>query len=536
MFLMGRSARFGSKGKHFGPEIERLRPVSDKGVTRPAKTDTPFDGSCTRRNPLFSTSTCSGDIVSQFHTQELLPGEESMLKPAAIHGLKENFRGELLAPSDAGYDAARRIWNGMIDKRPALIARCAGAADVIQCVNFGREHNLLVSVRGGGHNVAGNVVCDGGLMIDLSRMKAVRVDPLHRRARAEPGLTWGEFDRETQAFGLATTGGQISTTGIAGLTLGGGWGHLARKYGLVCDNLLSVDLVTANGQFLTASAAEHEDLFWGVRGGGGNFGVVTSFEYQLHKLGPVLGGILIHPFEKAREVLKLYGEFTSAAPDELASGLVLITLPDGTPVAGIVVCYNGPIEEGERVLKPLRAFGPPLADQIGPIPYTAAQKLIDAFYPSGLQNYWKSNFLKRISDEVIETMVSHCAKRPTPMCHGLIEHQLGGAVSRIDREATAFAYRDVQYSFMSLGVCTEPAEAEKCVRWAREFWESMQPCSTGGVYVNYLGREADEGAERVKAAYGPETYQRLVALKNKYDQTNLFRLNQNIKPTLRKTS
>jgi hypothetical protein len=269
-----------------------------------------------------------------------------------------------------------------------------------------------------------------------------------------------------------------------------------------------------------------------VRGGGGNFGVVTAFEYQLHRVGPVLAGFVIHPFEKAKQVLTFYREFTRAAPDELAADAVLITLPDGTPVATIQVCYNGPIEEGERVLKPLRAFGSPLADQIGPIPYTAAQKLIDTFYPPGLQNYWKSSFLKEISDAAIDTMVAYCANRPSPMCHGLIEHMLGGAVSRADREATAFNHRDVQYSFMSIGQCTDPAEAEMCVRWAREFWEAMQPFSTGTVYVNYLGREVDEGAERIKTAYGAEKYQRLVTLKNTYDPTNFFRLNQNIKPTL----
>ncbi len=456
-----------------------------------------------------------------------------MIPEAALSEFHTSLRGPLLLPDQPGYDEARKVWNGMVDKRPALIARCAGAGDVIHSVNFAHANNLLVAVRGGGHNIAGNAVCDGGLMIDLSRMKGVRVDPARRTARAEPGLTWGEFDRETQAFGLATTGGQISTTGIAGLTLGGGWGYLARRYGLTCDNLLSVDLVTANGQLLTASATENADLFWGVRGGGGNFGVVTSFEYQLHPVGRVLAGIVAYSFQKAKEVLKLFRELTSAAPDELASGLVLISLPDGTPVAGIVLCYSGPLAEGERVLKPLRAFGPPLMDQIGPIPYTAAQQLIDAFYPAGLHSYWKSSFLREISDEAIDTMVAYCAKRPSPMCHGLIEHQLGGAVSRADREATAFAHRDVEYCFTALGVCSDPAEAEKCARWAREFWEAMQPCSTGGVYVNYLGREAEEGAERIKAAYGPEKYARLVALKNKYDPANLFRLNQNIKPSQR---
>ena len=453
-----------------------------------------------------------------------------MSAPATFQDLKGKLRGELLTPADPGYDAARRVWNGMIDRRPALIVRCTGAADVIQCVKFAREHNLPVSVRGGGHSVAGNAVCDDGLMIDLTRMKSVRVDPARRSARAEPGVIWGEFDAETQAFGLATTGGQISTTGIAGLTLGGGWGHLARKHGLASDNLLAVDIVTANAEFLTASATENEDLFWGLRGGGGNFGVVTSLEYRLHPVGPVLGGIVAYPFAKAKEVLKLYRELTAAAPDELASGLVLLSLPDGTPVTGVVVCYNGPIETGERLLKPLREFGPPLMDQIGPIPYTAAQKLIDAFYPTGLQSYWKSSFLRNISDQVIDIMVTYCAQRPTPLCHGLIEHQLGGAVSRFARDATAFPHRDVQYSFMSLGVSTGRAEIDSCARWASEFWEAMRPCSTGSVYVNYLGREADEGAERVKAAYGPQTYQRLVSLKNKYDPTNLFRFNQNIKP------
>ncbi len=454
-----------------------------------------------------------------------------MLKPAAIQDFKQNLRGELLLPSDVGYGEARKVWNGMIDKRPALIARCAGVADVKNCVNFAQANDLLLAVRGGGHNVAGNAVCDDGLVLDLSHMKSVRVDLARRRARAEPGVTWREFDRETQAFGLATTGGQISTTGIAGLTLGGGWGYLARQYGLTCDNLLSVDLLTPNGQFVTASVAENPDLFWGLRGGGGNFGVVTSFEYQLHPVGQVLGGIVAYPFGKAKEALKLFRDFTSSAPDEMASGIVLITLPDGTAVAGIVVCYTGPLAEGERLLKPLRVFGPPLMDQIGPIPYTAAQQLIDAFYPFGLQSYWKSSFLKEVSNDVIDIMAAYCAKRPSPMCHGLIEHQLGGAVRRADREATAFAHRDVEYSFMALGVCADPAEGVKCARWAREFWEVMQPCSTGGVYVNYLGREADEGPERIKAAYGSDKYARLVALKNRYDPGNLFRLNQNIKPS-----
>lgn len=459
-------------------------------------------------------------------------GAEASLGEPAVEEFKGSLRGQLLRAGEDGYDQARKIWNGMIDKRPALIARCTGVADVMNCVSFARASDLVVAVRGGGHNVAGNAVCDGGLMIDLSQLKSVRIDPVGRTARAEPGLTWGEFDRETQAFGLATTGGQISTTGIAGVTLGGGWGWLGRKYGLACDNLLSADIVTADGKFLTANATENEDLFWGVRGGGGNFGVVTSFEYRIHPVGPVLGGIVAYPFAKATEVLKRYRDFTHTAPDELAADVVLITMPDGTPVVGIAVCYCGPLAEGERLVRPLREFGPPLMDQLGPTSYTAVQKMIDAFYPAGLQSYWKSSFLKQISDEAIDTTVAYCAKRPSPMCHGVIEYQLGGVVNRVDRGATAFDHRDAQHSFLSIGVCTDPLEAKQCIQWAREFWEAMQPFSTGGVYVNYLGREADEGAERIRAAYGPEKYERLRALKNKYDPTNLFRLNQNIKPTL----
>jgi FAD/FMN-containing dehydrogenase len=458
-----------------------------------------------------------------------IQGADTVLTATAIEAFRTTLRGELLCPVDAGYETARKVWNGMIDRRPALIARCAGVADVIQCVQFARAHSLLVAVRGGGHNVAGHAVCDGGLMIDLSRMKGLRVDPVHRTARAEPGLTWGEFDRETQAFGLATPGGFVSTTGIAGLTLGGGWGWLARSYGLASDNLRSVDLITADGRFLTASATEHADLFWGVRGGGGNFGIVTAFEYQLHPVGPVLGGVVIHPFARAKAVLQFHREFTRTAPDALTCYAGLGTSPAGDPVAIIRVCYNGPIAEGERVLRPIRAFGPPLADHIGPMAYPALQRLYDAGYPSGLHVYWKSNFLTELSDDAIDTMVAHGATRPSPRC-GMALDELGGAVSRVAPDETAFAHRHVRYDLIITGVCTDPAEAEACIRWARECWEAMQPFSTGGVYVNYLGPEADEGAERVQAAYGPAKYARLVALKNTYDPTNFFRLNQNIKP------
>jgi FAD/FMN-containing dehydrogenase len=352
----------------------------------------------------------------------------SILGEAMVEDLKASLQGPLFCPSEAGYDDARKIWNGMIDRRPALIACCRGVADIINSVNFVRTHGLLVAVRGGGHNVAGNAVCDGGLMIDLSGMRSVRVDPVQRTARAESGATWGEFDHETQVFGLATTGGQISTTGVARLTLGGGWGHLARQFGLASDNLISADLVTADGNFLTVSGTQHSDLFWGLRGGGGNFGVVTSLEYRLHPVGPMLAGIVAYPFEKAKDALRLFRDLTAEAPDELASDIVLITMPDGTPVVGMVVCYNGPHEDGERILRPLKSLSPLLLDGIGPMPYTAAQKLVDDFYPKGLQNYWKSSFIAEISDAVIDTIVHYCASRPSPMCHGLIEYQLGGAV------------------------------------------------------------------------------------------------------------
>jgi FAD/FMN-containing dehydrogenase len=305
-------------------------------------------------------------------------GAETTLSEAVVKEFRGSLRGRLLLPVDDGYDAARKIWNGMIDRRPALIARCAGAADVVRCVDLARAHNLLVAVRGGGHNVAGNGVCDGGLVIDLTGTKTVRVDPARRTARADAGVTWGEFDRETQFFGLATTGGQVSTTGIAGLTLGGGWGWLARKYGLASDNLLSVDIVTADGKLRTASATENADLFWGVRGGGGNFGVVTSFEYQLHPVGSVVGGFVFYPFAMATEVLQRYRELTHAAPDELAADAVLLTLPDGTKVAGIAACYCGHVAEGERLLRPLKTFDTPLVDQMGPTSYTAVQTMLDA--------------------------------------------------------------------------------------------------------------------------------------------------------------
>jgi FAD/FMN-containing dehydrogenase len=470
------------------------------------------------------------DTMAELHITTM-QGTDTVLKDTAIEAFRSSVRGELLCATDASYDTVRKVWNGMIDRRPALIIRCTGVADVIAAVQFARTHDLLVAVRGGGHNVAGHAVCEGGMMIDLSRMKGLRVDPVQRTAHAQPGLTLGEFDRETQAFGLATPMGFLSTTGIAGLTLGGGYGWLARSYGTASDNLRSVDLVTADGQCLTASATEHPDLFWGVRGGGGNFGIVTSFEYQLHPVGPVLGGPVIYPFAQTKAVLQFHREFISMAPDAYTCYPALGTSPAGEPVAVLRVCYHGPLEEGERVLRPLRAFGSPIADLVRPMAYTALQSMYDAGWPSGIHVYWKSNALTELSDDAIDTMVAHCANRPAPQC-GMALGQLGGAMSRVGQDETAFNHRHVRYDFISAGACVDPAQDAACIQWARAFWEAMQPFSTGGVYVNYLGQEADEGVERVQAAYGPAKYARLVALKNKYDPTNFFRLNQNIKPTV----
>jgi FAD/FMN-containing dehydrogenase len=447
---------------------------------------------------------------------------------SALEALQASLRGKLLRPGDATYDDARTIHNGMVDRHPALIVQCAGVADVINAVNFARVNHLLVSVRGGGHNVAGFAVPDGGIMIDLSHMKSVWVDPVRQTARAEGGATWGDFDHETQAFGLATTGGVMRRTGIAGLTLGGGHGFLMRRFGLASDNLLSVDLVTADGQLQRMSATERPDLFWGVRGGGGNFGVATSFEYQLHPVGPLLGGMLIYPMHKAKEFLRLYRDFTSTVPDEFGSLATLATLPDGTPATVSLMGFSGPFEEGERLLQPLRAFGPPLQDLLGPIPYTGLQSIAENFNPPGMRNYWKSSYLQNLSEEAITTLVNSFASVPAPHSHVVIEH-LGGAVSRREKDETAYNHRHAPYNLVIVGMWSNPEEDDKNIRWVRGLWEAMQPFASGEVYVNY---EADQGVDRIKAAYNPTTYARLVALKNKYDPTNLFRLNQNIKPTL----
>jgi len=456
-------------------------------------------------------------------------GTDTVLDEATVQGFKTNLRGLLLCPGDDGYDEARTIWNAMIVKRPALIVRCAGVADVINTVNFARTNNLLVAVRGGGHSFPGHSICDGGLMIDLSQMKSIRVDPLRRTARAEPGVKLGEFDHETQAFNLATTAGVVSDTGIAGLTLGGGMGWLARKYGLSCDNLLSVDIVTADGRFLTASATANEDLFWGVRGGGGNFGIITSFEYRLHPVGSmVLGGFVMHPVSKAKEVLKFYKEFSGSAPDELTTLGALLYSPEGEPVVSIGGCYHGPLDVGEQVIRPLKEYGPPIADTMGPMPYTAVQRMFDQVPPPGWRYYAKAGFITGLGGDAIDILADHFATVPSRSSFILV-FQLGGAVSRVPKDQTAWSHRDaVLYHFEVISVWQDPADDEKNVRWARELWDAFMPFTSGGVSVNHLG---DEGQERVLASYGAETYHRLASLKKKYDPTNLFRLNQNIKPT-----
>lgn len=455
-----------------------------------------------------------------------LTGGNVALEEPAVETLRASLRGQLLTLADEGYDAARTVWNAMIDKRPALIARCAGAADVINAVNFARTHRLLVSVRGGGHNVAGNAVCDGGLMIDLAPMRGVRVDSISRTVRAEPGLTWKELDHETLAFGLATTGGTVSHTGIAGLTLGGGLGWQMARHGLTCDNLLSVDIVTADGKLLIASETQHEDLFWAMRGGGGNFGIVTSFEYRLHPMEPtLLGGMVLYPMEQAEAALKFYRDYSRHAPDDLTAFAALLTLPDGLNVFAIIVGWFGAADEGAHHLEPLRKFGSPLADLTGELPYSRLQTLFDDAAPFGIRRYWKSGYFPELSDELLEVILKHAATKTSPYSAILFFH-MHGAAARVEPDATAFGARQNQWDFDIVTQWLDGGEDAQHLLWARGFWQWVEPF-TKGVYTNHL--DADDGATRVRAAYG-QNYERLVSVKNKYDPGNLFRLNSNILP------
>jgi FAD/FMN-containing dehydrogenase len=454
-------------------------------------------------------------------------GAGTTLRDADIEGLRGALRGELIRSGHRSYEATRRVWNGNVDRRPALIARCTGVADVQQAVNFARTHRLLVSLRGGGHSAPGYGTNDGGLVIDLSPMKGIRVDPNTRTVRAQAGVLWRELDHETQAFGLATTGGTVSNTGIAGLTLGGGLGWLMGKHGLTVDNLIAADVVTADGQFRQVSATDSPDLFWALRGGGGNFGVVTSFEYRLHPVTTVLGGLLLYPLEQAREVLRFYRDFCRTLPDEAEAYSGLLTSPEGRPVAALILGYNGPIEDGTKVLAPARQFGKPIADLVGSVPYRARQLLLDE--PNavdGLHRYWRSAFTEHISDALIDMLVQGAAHFSSPMS-ALIFFYMHGAATRVSPTATAFAARRPQWDFDAIGQWTDAAQAPQHIAWVRALWGQLEPHLQGSAYVNHLA--ADDRPEKVRASFG-ENYGRLRELKGVYDPTNLFRVNANIAP------
>jgi FAD/FMN-containing dehydrogenase len=460
----------------------------------------------------------------------------SALMAETVQKFQESLRGELIQPGDAAYDDARRVYNGMIDRRPALIARCAGVADVITAVSFAREHHLLVAVRGGGHNAAGLGVCDGGLVIDLSRMKGVRVDPGARTVRVEGGCTWGDVDHATHAFGMATPNGIFSTTGVGGLTLGGGLGHLTRRFGLAIDNLLAADMVLADGRFVIASAEANADLFWAIRGGGGNFGVVTSFLFRLHPLHTVYAGPTLWHLDRATEAMQWYRDFLPHAPEELNGFFAFMTVPPAPifpehlhnqPMCGVVWCYTGPLEQTEATFKPIRSFAPPALDMVGPMPHPVLQSMFDPLYPPGLQMYWKADFVNELSDEAIALHVQHGSRLPT-MLSAMHLYPIDGAAHRVGKDETAWSYREARWAEVMVGVDPDPVNRERITAWAREYWEAVHPYSAGGAYTNFM---MDEGQERIKAAYRGN-YDRLVAVKNRYDPTNLFRVNQNIQPAV----
>lgn len=462
-------------------------------------------------------------------------GSSSDIPADEFEALRTAFRGALIAPDNPQFDEGRRIWNGMIDRRPALIARCSGVADVIAAVNFAAARRLLLSVRGGGHSWPGHSVCDGGLMIDLSPLRGVRVDPRGRTVRAEGGALWGDVDRESQIFGLATPGGMVSTTGIGGLTLGGGsqtW--LVRKHGGAADNLLSVDLVTASGDLLTASATENEDLFWALRGGGGNFGVATSFEYRLHTLGPlVLAGAAFFLWERAKDVTEFYLDYVTELPDELTTTLMYWSAPPapflpesihGQKVAIIAACYAGPPAAGESIVAPIRRLKP-TADMLGQLPYTALQSMFDPLLPKGIWSYSKSDYFDAIPSAMVDDMIASAGRKPSPLSLTHLNHY-GGAMSRIPNDATPFAQRDAMFAFSEDAFWDNPADTDANIQWVKETWRAMRSYSPRGAYINFM---ADEGDERVRESY-QRNYNRLVHIKRKYDPSNLFRLNQNIKP------
>jgi FAD/FMN-containing dehydrogenase len=465
-----------------------------------------------------------------------LQGEAITLESDAIEAFRQTLRGNVCLAEEPGYDEARTIWNAMIDRRPGAVVRCKGAADIIRAVRFAREYGLLVAVRGGGHNIAGNAVCDGGLLIDLSLMRSVRVDAFHRTARVDPGATLGDFDKEAQAFRLATPLGINSTTGVAGLTLGGGFGWLSRKFGLAADNLISADVVTAEGELVRASIAENTDLFWALRGGGANFGVVSSFEFRLHPVGPmVLAGLIIHPFARAKELLAGYRDVAAKAPDELTVWVVLRQAPPlpflpaevhGKEIVAFAVCYAGDENEGKRALEPLRALGEPIADVIGMQPFATWQTAFDPLLTPGAYNYWKSHNFVELKDGLLDTLVSQTTSLPTGECEIFIG-QLGGATSRVAIDATVFPHRDAKFVMNVHTRWRDPADEQRSISWARQLFAETASHATGGVYVNFM---PEDETDRVAGAYGPN-YARLAALKAKYDPGNLFRLNQNVMPS-----
>lgn len=457
------------------------------------------------------------------------------LQESVVADLRARFGPKLLLPWDEAYELTRRVWNGMIDKKPALIVRCAGVADVIDSVKVARTHQLLTAVRGSGHNVAGSASCDGGMMIDLSLMKGIRVDPQHRTVRAQPGVQLGELDREAQAFGLAVPGGLVSDTGIAGLTLGGGIGWLRRKYGLTCDNLVSVDLVTADGRFITASATEHPELFWGLRGGGGNFGIVTSFLYRAYPIGPeVMFALTYYSTDDASTLFRKYRQYTYDAPDEVSSMLLYGTVsPDhkfplatpGTPCIIIAACYAGSVAEGRSILQPLQELGSAIGDLSGPRCYVDIQRMFDAEYPHGRHYYWKSLYLRDLSDSVIETIQRYAQQCPSSLSTIDLWH-LGGAISRMPDDATAISYRQAPFLLAIESNWDDPEASDTNIKWTRDFWHAMHQFSDGGIFFNFPGF-LEEGETLLQASFGLN-YPRLTALKQQYDPMNLFRLNHNI--------
>jgi FAD/FMN-containing dehydrogenase len=469
-------------------------------------------------------------MAAELVTEPTVDGE-------ALEAFVAGVRGDVLRPGDEGYDAARAIWNGLIDRRPALIVRCTGAADVVDAVNFAREQNLLLSVKGGGHNVAGNAVNDGGLVIDLSVMNGVHVEPSTGIVRAGGGATWGDCDRESQLFGLAVPGGVVSTTGIAGLTLHGGLGHLRRKYGLSIDSLVSADIVTADGQLRRVSAAENEDLFWAVRGAGSNFGVVTSFEFQAHPVGPlVMVGAVFYPLEDVRSLMPAWRDYVTQAPDELSSIAICWTIPSGppfppevhgTPVFIVAAVYSGSVEDGEPVVQPLRELAEPVVDLSGPWPWLGLQSGFDPMFPAGQLRYWKSRALAELTEAAIDDIADFASRRPSPLTDIVVWHH-GGAIGRVGETETAYAGRDAAFLVTGEASWTDPAQNDEAIAWGREFWDAMGSHSTGGLYLNFPGL-GEEKEALVRAGYG-ENYDRLAELKGAYDPTNLFRMNLNIPP------